>query len=586
MENTFKMIPINRLEMNDYNIRRFEDNMTPQRQARFDELTESIRSVGILEPLIVRPNGFDKFEIIAGERRYRSAKTVAADDAAYEVPCMIRDVNEVDAFDLMLVENLQRDDLTPFETATAFREYMTRHANTTGAVSDLSLRTGIPVHAIRRMVRLLDLPSEVLSAWRDGILSQSHAELFTRVGDSGQISELLALCLRMKLSTRDLAERIGAIACELDRGFFDKTDCQTCPDNTSVQSGLFSDIVPAGKCGNPKCFEEKQAAFLTAYWSHSKAAKMFGTCGFRFGHRLEPEHRELRDNEQVADRCLDCDAFISVLRTTGAVVSGYSRTCVGPRPCFDALYREEPAPEPDTKETIEEPSGQDPPAGETSPPPTAAAPTKTAPKPAAAAKLEPKKPAATDSGPVYDAARGERARRAFIKDRLMNTGAETISYRLGLLALTLYSASARNYMCDLLGLGNGAVATKIAEAIFEIPGDDLYSTMRCAATASIIADPTPDVWQFAADRFGIELEHDWAFTETYLSGLNKSEIVRIGEEPGVGIWTDGKAIEYREQHHHGKALMALKKEELIDIIINSGAELIGRVPQEIIGKRA
>ncbi|MGD0585570.1 MAG: ParB/RepB/Spo0J family partition protein [Oryzomonas sp.] len=343
---TFAYITLDKLSPNDYNARRFFDNMTPQRQARFDELVASVREKRIIEPLLVRPLADGRFEVIAGERRYRGALKVVGTTTAgctfnYQVPCMIRDVDDDDAFDLMVIENLQREDLSPLETAQAFAAYLERHGNTPEATDGLALRTGIPAHAIRRMVRLLEVPAEVISAWKDGVITQTHVEMFTRIGDHQQILELLEACRRSKLSTRELAERIGAVMPDLERGFFDRAECVVCHYNTSVQSGLFADAAQGGKCGNPSCFEAKQAAFLTENWPKSKAAEAYGTNGFKFGHRMD----QVRCDPimlDVVERCFTCDRFITVLRLTGAVVSGYSRTCTGPLICFDELYRNPP----------------------------------------------------------------------------------------------------------------------------------------------------------------------------------------------------------------------------------------------------
>lgn len=77
----FALLPLAALQLNDYNARRFTENMTPQRQARFDELVESVRTMGVLEPLLVREVAAQHYEIIAGERRYRAALRVAVDCA-------------------------------------------------------------------------------------------------------------------------------------------------------------------------------------------------------------------------------------------------------------------------------------------------------------------------------------------------------------------------------------------------------------------------------------------------------------------------------------------------------------------------
>jgi hypothetical protein len=137
------------------------------------------------------------------------------------------------------------------------------------------------------------------------------------------------------------------------------------------------------------------------------------------------------------------------------------------------------------------------------------------------------------------------------------------------------------------GIPSTATELKIAEAIFELHPDQLISATHEATVACIMGDGDNNtgIWSFVAGRFGIDVAHEWSITEIYLAGLNKSEIVRIGEEPGVGVWVDPAAVTYRQEKYKGKALMSLKKEELIDIIMKSGAELAGRVPQEVLGKK-
>jgi len=186
----------------------------------------------------------------------------------------------------------------------------------------------------------LELPGEVLDAWKGGFITQSHVEMFTRVADQAQTMDLLSQCVRSKLTVRELAERIGSVCPDLDRGFFEKTECQTCPYNSAVQSGLFPEANPGAKCGNASCFETKQGAFLEANWSQSKLAKEYGTRGFVFGHRHQGALEMIL--METAARCLDCGQFVSMLRLSGAVVSGYAKACTGPVKCFEELYKDGP----------------------------------------------------------------------------------------------------------------------------------------------------------------------------------------------------------------------------------------------------
>ena len=584
----FAQVRLDLLTPNDFNARRFEENMTDQRRARFDELVNSVQGKGILEPLLVRPLAADRFEIIAGERRYRAGLAVCnrlgLHPEDYLVPCMVRDVDEAEAFDIMLIENLQREDLSPFEMAQSFQAYLQRHGNTVDSVNELSARTGIPSHAIRRQVRILELPEEVLSAWKAGSLTQSHTELLTRVGDREQVVELATSCLRLKLTVRELGERIGAISPDLERGAFDKAECQTCPFNTSVQSGLFADIAPAGKCSNAACFERKQGSYFTANWERSKACERFGTLGFRFGHRLPAEHRELSPGVETHGRCLECESFVSILRLTGAVISMYERTCLGPAPCYQDLYSIAPA-APSEREQEQAPE-ENPGSQSGQAQPTTATEKQTEAK-ATKAKTQPPE----ETGPVFSPLRGERFREAFYKvaipDEVMGTPNASPRVKPFLvLAMALASSAARTRLCATLGIDQNAKQELIAEKIFEVPAGDILDELQAMALAQVMdSSTTSAVRRMVGAHFNVDLAKDWSLGKEYLESLSKSELVRVGEEQGVNIWQDEKVKAYKQLHHKGKALMALKTGDLVDMILESGADLAGRVPAEVLGVR-
>jgi len=131
------------------------------------ELTASIKEHGVLQPILVRPkkNGY---EVIAGERRLRAATQAGLKD----IPAIIKEINDDQAAEIALVENLQREDLTPFEEAQAYRQLMDKYAYTQEAVAD---KIGRSRAYVANMVRLLALPEEVLGLLNAGELSVGHA---------------------------------------------------------------------------------------------------------------------------------------------------------------------------------------------------------------------------------------------------------------------------------------------------------------------------------------------------------------------------------------------------------------------------
>lgn len=130
------------------------------------ELTASIAEKGVLQPLLVRPVG-DGFEIVAGERRYRAAKEAGLD----EVPVVVRELSDQAALEIAIVENLQREDLSPVEEAKAFQQLLEFGANQ----EEVGKAVGKSRSAVANSLRLLTLPPQALEALEVGEISAGHA---------------------------------------------------------------------------------------------------------------------------------------------------------------------------------------------------------------------------------------------------------------------------------------------------------------------------------------------------------------------------------------------------------------------------
>lgn len=163
-------------------------------------LAESIRSSGILQPVVVRP-AVDGFELVAGERRWRAAKEAGL----AKVPAVIRTVDDPGMFKMALIENLQRRDLNPIEKAEAFRALMTRFGCTQEA---LAAEMGLDRTTVANFVRLLDLPAEIREAVAKGLISQGHARAILAAGSPAEKVRLLRKIVRDGLSVRE-AERLA-----------------------------------------------------------------------------------------------------------------------------------------------------------------------------------------------------------------------------------------------------------------------------------------------------------------------------------------------------------------------------------------
>jgi len=173
-----------------------------QVRKKFDEeqlthLAESIKQSGIIEPLIVSPLPDGKYEIVCGERRWRAAKLVSLS----KVPVIIKQLDEQQKHLLSLIENIQRQDLTPVEEATAYKSLMTEFNLTQEQISEL---VGKDRSVIANTIRILSLPKEVIEYIEDGLISAGHARSLASIKDENFVIDLANKIVNDKLTVRDV----------------------------------------------------------------------------------------------------------------------------------------------------------------------------------------------------------------------------------------------------------------------------------------------------------------------------------------------------------------------------------------------
>ncbi|HLB41458.1 MAG TPA: ParB/RepB/Spo0J family partition protein [Gammaproteobacteria bacterium] len=181
-------LSINQIQRGKYQPRREMDTQA------LEELAHSIRSQGILQPLIVRPVG-DKYEIIAGERRWRAAQIAELQ----EIPVIIRHVPDEAASAIALIENIQREDLNPIEEAIALQRLMEEFSMTHQQVADAVSKSRV---SVTNLLRLLALPEEVKSMLDRGLLEMGHARTLITLPESVQ-REVAEMIINRKLSVRE-----------------------------------------------------------------------------------------------------------------------------------------------------------------------------------------------------------------------------------------------------------------------------------------------------------------------------------------------------------------------------------------------
>jgi ParB family transcriptional regulator, chromosome partitioning protein len=164
---------------------------------KIEELAQSIREHGLVEPLVVRrlPGGGDKLELIAGERRWRALQKAGLREALV----VVKDVSAKDAFELALIENVQREDLNPIELAEAFDRLVREHGYTQEALAE---RLGKDRSTIANGLRLLKLPQRIRAKVMAGELTEGHARALLGAGEPALIEELADRAMRGHLSVR------------------------------------------------------------------------------------------------------------------------------------------------------------------------------------------------------------------------------------------------------------------------------------------------------------------------------------------------------------------------------------------------
>lgn len=186
-------IHVELIERNPYQPRKDFD------QESLNELVDSIRQHGVLQPLLVRPLG-DTYQLIAGERRLIAAKKAGLE----AVPCRVLDVDDQRVYEYSLEENMKRKDLNVLEKAQAFQDYLQRFSCT---FEELARRLSLDRSTVSNMIRLLDLPESVKDDVRAGRITSGHARAMLSLPEAEQL-ELAQRIQEEHLSVRKIEELV------------------------------------------------------------------------------------------------------------------------------------------------------------------------------------------------------------------------------------------------------------------------------------------------------------------------------------------------------------------------------------------
>jgi ParB family chromosome partitioning protein len=188
-----------------------------------DELIDSIREKGLLQPIVVRGLDDHYYQILAGNRRYEACKRLFW----RKITCNIVELDDKESFELSLIENIQRETLNPIDEARAFKIYISDFG--WGGVSELAKKIGKSPSYVSKRIELLDLPQEVIESVADSMVSPSIAEELRTIKDQTRQSELGHLIAQRHLSLRRVRELIDQVnqndyGCEVRYSYQDREE--------------------------------------------------------------------------------------------------------------------------------------------------------------------------------------------------------------------------------------------------------------------------------------------------------------------------------------------------------------------------
>ena len=192
-------IPVDIIEPNPFQPRMSFD------QEALEELAESIRTLGLIQPITVRAKADGRYQIISGERRFRACQQAGMD----MIPAYIRDANDQGMLEMAIVENIQREDLDPIEVAMSYQRLIEECSLTQ---EQMAVRVGKKRASVTNYLRLLKLPAKIQHDLKVGLLSVGHAKVLLGIEDTLLQEYLCDLVIKEGMSVRQLEDKIRKLS--------------------------------------------------------------------------------------------------------------------------------------------------------------------------------------------------------------------------------------------------------------------------------------------------------------------------------------------------------------------------------------
>lgn len=535
----------------------------------FDELVESIKKRGIQSPITIRMVD-GKAEIVFGHRRVEAIKKISPSSV---IPAVLAEMTDDEAFDSLVIENLQRADLTQFEESMMFFEYINGSDDREERIKDLAERTGLKDSYIRKRYAVISvLPKYIKDAWEKGAILFGHVEQLLRVEDKSIRKDIFEYQVMGGNSVEYVRSFVNRLHVNLAKAPFPLDDCRTCVKNTQVQGDLFDIATPEAQCMNKACFISKTKLFLGESWEATEYRKDNKTNGPVFREDIDEDKFMSFDHgdEKPFKKCFSCEKFVTVFDED--LDQARRRACLD-KPCYKSLAKE--VEKKAIQKANEEAGLPSSPEGEVH--------VFSGDTPRVAwhgeafreefyAETIPSAMLALEPGSM------EGIRIAILLFMRLNTEAKkSVGYMLGLLD---EDESKRSWE-DIKALGEASVFGKIAT----LSEDQLRSLFIGVVTSVLmgkdIESATSTRWM-VGEHLGLDIEKQYVPTEFFFGKKTKNEVLALGDH--FGWWMDKNMAEYgaiKKIDDWKKA----KKSELVDALLNSGIDMTGDTVPEIIEHR-
>lgn len=306
-----KEVAVKEIKVSGFNPRKHFD------EVKLQELADSIKEKGIIEPLIVRRVD-GEHHLVCGERRLKAAKLAGHVD----VPAIIRELTDEQALEFQIIENLQREDLDPIDEAAGYKT-MLKKCNYTRA--QLAAKVSKTERWIAERIRLLELSEKTRDSITDGTITAGHGRVLLRLKDPKLREELFKEIVKEKISVHAAENMLADSGRELKGADFDQTECKNCLFKGDNQDGLEDkDTKLKGICLDPSCYLKKNQAYIQKKRNEltKKGCRVMTGKGYRSSNlfnynppELEEDYSKKQLGSKYKEKCLKCKHRLFIIET-------------------------------------------------------------------------------------------------------------------------------------------------------------------------------------------------------------------------------------------------------------------------------